>query len=251
MDEPITPADLPRNDEMRVTPELVRKLGAIGALVWERIKFRQGHYRALPDPENGEPWWRANLEVLSADTGLSKDSVGRAIRKLEAAGHIESRQLGKERWDRTKSYRVVVSAESAPGPSGLSSIDNANSQDQEDANSRDLPPTKQTYKAGEKHGKARHGGRPTAAQLRLLDDFRAGAGIYGTDNEQPDNKTEAHLLIEDAKGEYAKAAQRGELAENIGDAMRWGYLPSPEALRYLERDDFTGWDGSARGIGAA
>jgi hypothetical protein len=88
---------------------LVRKLGAMEAIVWQLVYFRTAQQSPHRYERDGQSWWRANREELSQASGLSSDQIKRVIAKLEKSGHLvaaEHRDGGIT--DRTKSYRCVT-----------------------------------------------------------------------------------------------------------------------------------------------
>jgi hypothetical protein len=144
-------------DFTMVRAELVRALGgdAGAALVLTRIHWRLA---ALTDGA----WWRGTLDEIADETGLSRDQVNRSVRKLRLAGHLEtSQEHGDGAWDRTLSYRLVLtdSAHVAESPQHL-----AGSPDIHVAESPDVPlsKTKET----------KSGARPRAELTRLPEDWR-------------------------------------------------------------------------------
>ncbi|GAA4474152.1 hypothetical protein GCM10023094_09220 [Rhodococcus olei] len=98
-------------DFMQVRAALVRHLGGGNqALVFTRIQYRCGEpgKDRIEDPTGR--WWRASLDVIARETGLSKSAVRTALRNLEAAGAVVSMKhhLHNNISDQTLSYRVVM-----------------------------------------------------------------------------------------------------------------------------------------------
>lgn len=89
-----------------VRPELVRRVGAAGALIVASVEFRceiAGVDRI--EDETGR-WWRVTQVALAADTGLSRDAVKRELRKLLDAQELEAfRHHTNGVSDQTTSYR--------------------------------------------------------------------------------------------------------------------------------------------------
>ncbi|MGX5770802.1 hypothetical protein ACWKWN_08630 [Microbacterium trichothecenolyticum] len=98
-------------DFMMVRAALVKRLGGANeALVWTRIDYR---VRAKTPPyvdDDGTSWWPATREDLADETGLSPDQSKRAVQSLIEHGFViaTEHRLGGN-YDRTKSYRTVVS----------------------------------------------------------------------------------------------------------------------------------------------
>lgn len=98
-------------DFMMVRAALVKTLGGANeALVWTRIDFRLQMRQPPYVDEESVAWWPASLDLLADETGLSRDQVKRALQGLLTAGHLAATEhrLGGN-YDRTKSYRTVVS----------------------------------------------------------------------------------------------------------------------------------------------
>jgi hypothetical protein len=97
----------PDGSFLLVRPELVRRVGANGALVLSAIEFRCRVPGADRIEDEAGRWWRASQLALSDATGLSRQTVGRELRKLERIDEIDATKhnLGGIS-DHTRSYRV-------------------------------------------------------------------------------------------------------------------------------------------------
>ena len=111
-----------------VRASLVRFLGGTdNAVLWARIDYRG----------KGD-WWRATLDDIAEETGMSRDQIQRAVNKLIDLGVIEREKLRQGGIsDHTYSYRVVIQGRE---------IDVAESRDQDVAESRDLPSVREVKK---------------------------------------------------------------------------------------------------------
>lgn len=103
------------HDFMGVRAALVRHVGGGNqALVFTRIDFRCGTPGNDRIEDETGRWWRAQLDVLSTQTGLTVSAVRTALKSLTAAGFVEERQHHVEgAYDHSKSYRPIIANRSA------------------------------------------------------------------------------------------------------------------------------------------
>lgn len=148
---------LTANDFIGVRAALVAELDgdAASALVLTRIYFRaDANYREAIE-RDGHWWWRAPLQTIAEETGLTYAAVCRAVTKLLDGGHIaaEKHRLDGSS-DQCQSYRIRL----------LDSADDVlESADQEVLDSADLPITKTVEEVDTtREGDPR---RPTAVAL--------------------------------------------------------------------------------------
>lgn len=143
-----------RDEFMIVRPELVRRVGAPGALIIAAVEYRcqiAGIDRV--EDETGR-WWRVTQYGLAAATGLSRDVTQRQLHKLLKDGEIQSaRHQTQGVSDQTLSYRkaprpaiarnrAMDSAESHNGRSEQArnrAIECAESRNHHCAESRNVP----------------------------------------------------------------------------------------------------------------
>lgn len=98
-----------RDDFMIVRPELVRRVGAAGALIIAALEYRCQIAGIDRVEDEAGRWWRVAQHGLAESTGLSRDTVKRELRKLVSADEIE---VAKHHLngvsDQTVSYRKLL-----------------------------------------------------------------------------------------------------------------------------------------------
>lgn len=185
--EPIYTDELPDRDTIRVTPALVRKLGPAGAIVFERIDFRQNARKAVED-ENGRSWWLADLNTLAEDTGLSVHQVRRIIAKLVQDGHVERWKPYASQWDHTTAYSTVTGIRNTEGAEEHA-LERADSHASERVESHTSYLYEPNIEAEQKQGKAHSSpnGPASNAQRRFAKDaswLLSFSDGYASDEEQ-------------------------------------------------------------------
>lgn len=127
-------------DFMMIRAELVRVTGGPGEALLAALIF----WRARPGSPyayeaDGEWWWNASQTDLAEATGLTRDQVQTAGKKLAEKGMVETaRHQIKGIQDRSFSYRIVTDTPIAPD----SAIDSAEQRHVDSAERRYLPSTK-------------------------------------------------------------------------------------------------------------
>jgi hypothetical protein len=96
-------------------PDLVRMHGLAGAAVLSRIHWRTDENQRQAIEVDGVYWWRARLETLADEIGLSYAQVQRAVKKLVDDGAlIRTRHYlnsTPEHKDVTYSYRIALESD--------------------------------------------------------------------------------------------------------------------------------------------
>lgn len=124
-------------DFMMIRAELVRVVGGPGeALVAALIYWRAREGSPYAYERDGSWWWNASQIDLGNATGLTRDQVQTAGKKLTDRGMVATvqHQLGGIQ-DRSYSYRVVTETPIAPN----GAIDSAVERRVDSAERRDLP----------------------------------------------------------------------------------------------------------------
>jgi hypothetical protein len=161
-----------------VQPSLVRALGITRAIVLQQIHWhsREHHGEELSD---GNEWVALPLAKFSDETGLSIDSVRKAVRDLEERAVILSTQ--PEGYVRTKWYRVNLGHDLfvSDCPSGKSAGSMRSNPRFEAAKSPPLP-----YKTSKTRVAAGEEWRPPLGAQNLRDEdcaFCHGSGVRDDD----------------------------------------------------------------------
>ena len=95
-------------DFVSVRAELIREVGAIEAIVLSRIHFRAAETYRHSYEHDGQWWWRAPVDVIADETGLTEKQVRRALTVLRDREYVVAEQHTVDgRYDRAFSYRVA------------------------------------------------------------------------------------------------------------------------------------------------
>lgn len=131
------------NDFMQIRAALVRRLGsANAALVWSRVYYRANPGNPNAYEQDGVMWWRANREIVAAETGLNPGQARRTLEALEADGFLIAEKHHRDgNYDQTKSYRCNV-VDSANDWAPATNEDRASAANVHRAPATNVPSTK-------------------------------------------------------------------------------------------------------------
>lgn len=127
-------------DFMMIRAELVRVAGGPGeAIVAALIFWRAREGSPYAYERDGSWWWNASQTDIAEATGLTRDQVQTAGKKLAEKGMVETaRHQLQGIQDRSFSYRVITDTPIAPN----SAIDSAEQRRVDSAEQRHLPSSK-------------------------------------------------------------------------------------------------------------
>lgn len=178
----IDPALLGPGDFVSVRAALVREVGLAEAVVLSRVAFRTTPDYRLAYEHEGEYWWRAPIEIIATETGLTGKQVRRALDTLRADGHVIAEQHQTAgRYDRAFSYRVSYGDTDLPSGANEEVPDGADVLPVKTLKKTPLPPTDASGLSRNRRGYATHENEQNA--LRALVGLRGKHGLPLTATE--------------------------------------------------------------------